>query len=265
VKFDHAIIAVTDLDAARAEYEALGFTVISGGVHASRLTHNALVVFSDGAYLELLAPTEPRLLDEPPEPGPGNYLFMLDAGEGCSGYAFVTDDVDGEVSRLRAAGLEIGDPESGGRLRADGVELRWRTAMFEERTVPFFITDETRRSDRVPGDPPGTTHSNRATGVAGVLTIVRDLEAEAERYAALLGADPKFGTRSGDLPSRSGGTRTAEFDAGEFRVRLAEATDGTSGYLARRGEFPYEIYLHTVDPAHAGTHEVRGVRIVLQG
>ena len=38
---------------------ALGFTVIRGGEHANGITHNVLVVFEDGAYLELIAWKKP--------------------------------------------------------------------------------------------------------------------------------------------------------------------------------------------------------------
>jgi hypothetical protein len=57
LKLDHVIIAVRELDQAVADYIALGFSAIYGGRHASGATHNALVCFQDGAYLELLAPT----------------------------------------------------------------------------------------------------------------------------------------------------------------------------------------------------------------
>ena len=56
-KLDHVIIAVFELDQAVADYRALGFTTIYGGRHANGATHNALVCFQDGTYLELLAPT----------------------------------------------------------------------------------------------------------------------------------------------------------------------------------------------------------------
>ena len=52
---DHIVILVADLDRAQAEYAAAGFTVVPGGEHAGGLTHNALVAFADGTYLELLA------------------------------------------------------------------------------------------------------------------------------------------------------------------------------------------------------------------
>ena len=51
---DHIVIAVPDLDVARKSYEALGFTVVPGGRHPVG-THNALIAFADGAYVELIA------------------------------------------------------------------------------------------------------------------------------------------------------------------------------------------------------------------
>ena len=69
LRFDHTLVAVFDLAAAKSEFEALGFTVISGGQHSGGLTENALVTFADGNYLELIAPTSLELLDRPPQPG----------------------------------------------------------------------------------------------------------------------------------------------------------------------------------------------------
>ena len=57
---DHIVIAVHDLDAAVADYRALGFQVAIGGRHPGRTSHNALVVFADGAYLEIIAWTARR-------------------------------------------------------------------------------------------------------------------------------------------------------------------------------------------------------------
>ena len=54
-RLDHLVILVRDLGRAVREYEKLGFTVIPGGEHADGLTHNALICFEDGSYLELVA------------------------------------------------------------------------------------------------------------------------------------------------------------------------------------------------------------------
>src|SRR5439155_1412482 len=51
---DHIVIAVPDLAAARTSYAALGFTVVPGGRHPVG-THNALIAFGDGSYVELIA------------------------------------------------------------------------------------------------------------------------------------------------------------------------------------------------------------------
>ena len=55
---DHIVIVTRDLDAAVANYRAVGFTVVSGGRH-SVATHNALIALEDGAYVELIAFLEP--------------------------------------------------------------------------------------------------------------------------------------------------------------------------------------------------------------
>ena len=51
---DHVVILVEDLDAGIRQYRDMGFTVVPGGKHP-RFTHNALVSFADGSYLELIA------------------------------------------------------------------------------------------------------------------------------------------------------------------------------------------------------------------
>lgn len=45
------------LDDAITNAREAGFTVIPGGTHADGATHNALIAFTDGAYIELIAPT----------------------------------------------------------------------------------------------------------------------------------------------------------------------------------------------------------------
>lgn len=228
MRFDHAILAVRELGAAQQLFRSLGFNVAPGGEHSGGYTHNALIAFADGAYLELMAPTNPRLLDDPPPAGPGNYLFLFEPGEGLAGYAFHMDDLDSQVERVRSAGLEIGDPQSGGRRKPDGVELRWRTAMFADTNTPFFLTDLTPREHRVPHDPAITAHSNGATGIGGLEAVVAEPEPAAARLAAVLGAEPEFS---------DGPPRTAVLRVGEFRVRL------TAGQPGPHGELPTAIEL----------------------
>ncbi len=51
---DHLVIVVKDLDQAAQDYQQLGFTVVPGGQHPVG-SHNVLISFADGSYLELIA------------------------------------------------------------------------------------------------------------------------------------------------------------------------------------------------------------------
>src|SRR3954449_3910124 len=92
-KLDHVIIAVFDLDQAVDDYRALGFTTIYGGRHANGATHNALVCFQDGTYLELLAPT-----GDAPQSGLTDFSPLLQHGEGLVGYALLSHDLHSDAA-----------------------------------------------------------------------------------------------------------------------------------------------------------------------
>ncbi len=161
LRLDHVIIGVLNLDQATADYRALGFNAFYGGRHTSNTTHNALICFQDGTYLELLAPT-----GDPPKPGTTDFSVLIQKGEGLMGYALLTPDLAAEVETLRARGVTVGDISEGRRLRADGVELRWRSAGLEGGLSPFIIEDVTPRSLRVLDDPATATHANGVVGIA---------------------------------------------------------------------------------------------------
>ena len=55
MRLDHIVFLVDDLDEAIVGWRREGYAVTPGGVHADGLTHNALICFSDGGYIELLA------------------------------------------------------------------------------------------------------------------------------------------------------------------------------------------------------------------
>ena len=160
-KLDHVIIAVFDLDQAVADYRALGFTTIYGGRHANGATHNGLVCFQDGTYLELLAPT-----GDSPQPGATDFSPLLAHGEGLVGYALLSHDLRADADALRKRGAQIGEVGEGRRLRKDGIELRWRTAEFDGSLSPFLIEDVTARTLRVPDAMETVTHRNGVTGIA---------------------------------------------------------------------------------------------------
>ncbi|MGA0593856.1 VOC family protein [Enterovirga sp. CN4-39] len=229
---DHIVIAVADLDAAFNDYTKLGFTVIRGGEHANGITHNVLVVFQDGAYLELIGWKKP-------EPGNRWSDIFHTHGEGFVDHALLPDDIAGIVSRAQSRGLDIADPIDGGRNRPDGQRLEWQTARSPKPDVPFLCGDVTPRAGRVQ-EGEVRVHPNGVTGVASLTIAVNDADVSAKRYAALLGGDvPKVEEGVvGDAPARTASFRLAN----GTRVTLASPV-GAEGELAKalaeRGEGPF--------------------------
>jgi len=52
-QFDHIVVFVADLNQAITDFTDLGFQVTPGGSHG--ITENALVIFPNQTYIELLA------------------------------------------------------------------------------------------------------------------------------------------------------------------------------------------------------------------
>jgi hypothetical protein len=201
--FDHAVLAVRDLDASMAEWDRAGFTVIRGGIHPDFGTHNALIAFADGTYLELLAPREAwrlRMLHVARALGlwpvvtarrsliARRFLGHLTQLGLVVDIALRTESVANAMLDAQARGLEIAGPFPGARRRADGREIAWRFGVPSRGDIPFLIEDVTPREWRIPHGA-DATHRNGATGVASITLGVRNLEAARRRYHALLGAE----------------------------------------------------------------------------
>ena len=180
LRLDHVVIAVADLERATATYEAKGFTVTPGGRHPGRNTRNALVVFEDGAYLELITYSAPS---------PGERWWReLDAhGDGLVDFALLPHDLSEVVAQAKERGLaDITGPLPGGRMRLDGVRVEWQTARQAQHDLPFLCADVTPRALRVP-EGEVRQHANGAIGIDAVTVSVIDVEASLERYRKLLG------------------------------------------------------------------------------
>lgn len=250
---DHLVIAVPDLDAAVRSYGQLGFSVVPGGRHRVA-THNALIAFADGSYIELLAFYEPS-----PE---HRWWAPLQQGGGLVDLCLRTDDLAGDTSAFRGAGVLMGDPEPQGRLRPDGYEVRWVLtvpAAPHRGVAPFLIEDETPREARVPGE---VTHRNGARGVAEVTVAVAEIAAVRRWYGAVLGA-------AGEPVSRDDlGAAGVRFRIGPHVLEFL-APAGPRGpladWLGARGPSPYAATLRTAAGRGGPLDEVRtlGARLRL--
>lgn len=268
LKLDHIVIAVHDLERTIADYGALGFHVLRGGDHPGRATHNALVVFADGSYLELIAWREPS-------PTERWWQLLQKHGEGIVDFALLPRDTATTVADAKARGLALEGPLDGGRVRPDGERLRWQTARPTSADLPFLCGDLTPRALRVPeGDV--RVHANGVLGVASLAVAVRDLDATLARYRALLGSSVSddADTHIGEPVVVPGSNvRLAVVALGQSVLVLssprengngsggASSNEGEGGgslgqRLAARGEGPYALVLHTDRPQATGTFDL---------
>jgi catechol 2,3-dioxygenase-like lactoylglutathione lyase family enzyme len=229
---DHVVIVVHDLDRASADFAAMGFTVVRGGEHTGGVTHNALVAFEDGAYLELVA-----FLDAPPDEHP---FYRKHGEEGLVTFALLPDDIVADVAAIERRGLNLDGPRRGGRTRPDGVQIEWETASPRTRDLPFLCADVTARDLRVPHGP-ARRHANGVKGIAGITIAVADLKASSARYAALLGVTQEH-------TGASAGESMADFKVGDgdnaATITLVEPVGGPiQAYYETRGEGPFSLAL----------------------
>lgn len=228
---DHLVIAVPDLAAATKNYRELGFTVIPGGKHPTG-THNALIAFADGAYIELLGIYHPT-------PEALRWTKMGEGG-GLIDFCVQTTDLPGDSALLRGTGINMTDPAPYSRVRPDGFELHWKLSICEDGNrgvIPFLIEDETPRAERVPSK---TAHANHVTGIGALTIAVDDVDAARRRYSVILG-DKGQSIERVDVQGAG-----ARFVIGRHRVDLvAPARPGSalSDWLRNRGPGPYEATL----------------------
>ena len=177
---DHLVIVVKDLQQAARDYEQLGFTVVPGGRHPVG-SHNVLISFSDGSYLEIIA-----FYREAPD---HRWWQPLQQGERLVDFCMQTNDLAGDTCKLREAGVAINDPVPWSRTRPDGYELKWVLSLAQGRhrgVAPFLIEDTTPRQERIPQT---FLHKNGTTGIGNLIVAVGELSEVRRWYDRVLEGD----------------------------------------------------------------------------
>ena len=148
------------------------------------------------------------------------------------------------VAQALSRGLAYQLPVDGGRLRPDGVELRWQNARPTTPDLPFLCGDVTPRALRVP-EGPVRKHANGVQGVAQLHVAVHDVTASLERYRALLGL--------ADAPPPTEGAASLPLGRTVLKLETASASPEAAQRLALQGEGPFAIGLHTTQASPLGT------------
>jgi catechol 2,3-dioxygenase-like lactoylglutathione lyase family enzyme len=246
-RFDHAVIAVRDLETALVQFQRLGFDARPGGRHASGATHNGLIRFGLD-YVELLA-----VYDEAVARAEGHGLALLDVLEGkeaaFAGYALATANIEEDARHFVGVGTQIPQPRAMQRNRPDGKALTWRVVSPSEtswkRPWPFLIQWDTPDEERLTIDVLGQ-HPNRAIGWRRIAVAVHDLPGAVEVYHQQLGLElVKQDTCSVRV------ARRAVFSVGQSVIEvLSPEGDGlVQEVLEKEQEGPFAIYFTVGDLA----------------
>lgn len=224
---DHLVVVVKDLDQAANDYAQLGFTVIPGGQHPVG-SHNVLISFQDGAYLEIIAFYR-EAVDH-------RWWNPLSKGERFVDFCFQTDDLRGDTNKLKDAGVAINNPVPWSRQRPDGYELKWLLSLAtgaHRGVAPFLIEDVTPRMERIPQQ---FNHRNAVAGIEKIVVAAGELEQLEKWYGALLGAGGQT------IANDELGAEGLRFEAGphvlEFLTPRA-AGSPLVDWLRRFGPSPY--------------------------
>ena len=164
MQLGHVIYKVKDLSRAVADFEARGFAVEYGTV---KRPYNALIYFSSGPYLELLArtgmpPLLGRLLALGPRGGAARRFLSWDRGpEGVCGLCLEGDasELEEGATLLSGKGLRL-KPK---RVDPHGRELRYEVFFPDDVDLPFLMSHFS--TDPRPRD---FTHPNGIGSIAHV-------------------------------------------------------------------------------------------------
>ncbi len=230
---DHLVIVVQNLERAAQDFADVGFTVVAGGKHPVG-SHNVLMPFADGSYVEVIAFYR-KAADH-------RWWDPLQHGERLVDYCLQTDDLRGDTAKLRAAGIDIKDPVPWSRTRPDGYELKWLLSLAgrsDRGVAPFLIEDITPRQERIPQQ---FTHRNGALGIVKLVIAVE--------HAAKIGAwfQNAFGVSGERLENAALAAHGLGFTIGphilEFLSPISDQSP-LSSWLRRHGPSPYLAEIRT--------------------
>ncbi len=250
---DHIVIAVHALDSAIDSYRALGFTVVVGGKHPYG-SHNALIGFEDGSYIEVLGFYE----ESPAHPW---WDLLHQRGGGLIDFCMATDDIRGDLAAFRAQGVSAGDLTKGGRSRPDGVEVAWinnKVSGGYQGVIPFIIEDLTARVVRLPAEK---KHANGVTGIHCLSLATAELDRHAAIMSAVLGGDGE--------PIQDDGlkARGVRFKVGAHILEYLTpnvANSPLQAHLDENRPVPWCVSFKTAaNPATFSPEQTEGVRIDL--
>ncbi|MEM6800211.1 MAG: VOC family protein [Bacteroidota bacterium] len=200
----HIVLGVADLDASIKDFENLGFVVTPGGIHKGGISHNALIHFSDGSFLELFAFRKNlkvnfiRLADrlgllkkwKQKEEHAHMPRFMkgFHGEEGIMDYAVLVKDIEKYKAQIGVE--EIGPSRLFSRKRPDGIVLSWKLAFPKDLHLPFLMSPYVPELEI---DSLLYSHPNGAKGISQIDIKLENWDTYFQLYQAFFQIAPQIG------------------------------------------------------------------------
>lgn len=250
---DHVVIINDDLAALVTRFERMGFRVTPGGQHPEALTHNALIPFEDGSYIELIAfqGSERR----------GRRAELLARGGDMIEYMLTSNAIEIDLAQARRHRLPYGMPQPGSRVRPDGVEVAWLDGPVTDigSALPLLIQDVTSRDSRVPAGK-ARRHPNGATGISRLIIAVTSIDNASLFYQRLLGVDAETARLTDEFVE-------ATFLVGPHQLALRQPLDfgPLEARIKRLGDGPYALELSGPRAYSFDPDDTDGINISILG
>ena len=184
--FDHAVVAVRNLDAARDTYARMGFKLAPRGVHSTGSMNYNIMLEKD--YIELLTVPQNNSLQ--------TYFYeYLQRDEGLAGLAITGTDLNAAWKVLHSKGFDPTRPQDFSRPVTQG--SRTGTAKFALTNISSYTTPGAQLfiCQHFTRDlvwlPELQKHANGATGLAGVALVADNVTYVAGVYSKLFGKRPE--------------------------------------------------------------------------
>lgn len=183
-QFDHVLVGVADLEAARRNWERLGFFACPRGRHIGWGTANYCLMFP-GNYIELIGIVDSTQFT--------NNLdkFLTERGEGLLGLAYRSSDVEADITALRSRGLTVEGPQNLERIieHPEGeLRPRFRLMHFEPGSRPGLLAFACQHlTPEMVWQQPWLQHPNGARAITRVVAIAEDLGKAAASGRAWFG------------------------------------------------------------------------------
>jgi hypothetical protein len=207
---DHTLVGVRDLEAARAAWSRLGFTITPRGRHIGWGTGNYCVMLEEG-YVELLGIVDPSQFSN-------NLDKLLETREGLLGLAFATQDANACRDALAAAGLKPDGPKQLKRnleLPTGTVTPEFRLVFLPPESTPevsAFVTHHL--SPELIRRPDWLQHANGAQRLLSVTVVCADPVEAAMGYLPIFGPDRiKVADQMTSVSCGAGALRFVKVDA----------------------------------------------------